>query len=120
MKGDDSTVCGVGFCYILGQRLWFNGNFDINLVFLRIDSIKYLGELNYTLDTQAQPPTLNTYSIDRFYSHTVDLGNGNLSDVKVTNMPHEISSPIVRDGKLFGFPVDEERASTQRLCTRSR
>ncbi|KAI6172567.1 hypothetical protein M3Y98_00987500 [Aphelenchoides besseyi] len=111
---DGSTVCGLGFCETVNQRLWFNGNFDINFV-LRIDTIKFLGGINYILNTEVQPATLNAYLSNRFYSYTADLNNGNLSDVKVTNMAYHIWSPVVSDGKLFGFPVEETRINTKML-----
>ncbi|KAI6178831.1 hypothetical protein M3Y98_00544300 [Aphelenchoides besseyi] len=98
-----STVCGIVHTNPGSKRYWFNGNFNIDFV-LHIDAVKYLGELSYT---RTQPTTLNAYLTDRSYTYTVDLTNGILSEVKVADIPHDLWSPIVRDGKLFGFPVDE-------------
>ncbi|KAI6194663.1 hypothetical protein M3Y96_01148400 [Aphelenchoides besseyi] len=93
---DSSTVCGIVFTGTYSRRYWFNGKFDMDFV-LRINTINYLGELHFTLNTRAQPTTLNAHSIHHLYSHTVDLANGNLSELKVTNMPYDLWSPTVRD-----------------------
>ncbi|KAI6172594.1 hypothetical protein M3Y98_00990600 [Aphelenchoides besseyi] len=63
--------------------------------------------MKYILDTKAQPATLKSYLHKHCYSYTVDLYNGNLSDVKVTDMQHKIRFPTIRNGKLFGFPDDQ-------------
>ncbi|KAI6172239.1 hypothetical protein M3Y98_00951000 [Aphelenchoides besseyi] len=104
---DSSTVCGIVHTNPGNGRYWFNGKFDVDFV-LHIDTVKYLGELDYTLDTRAQPTTLNAHSIHHLYSHTVDLTTGVLSEVNVTNIPHDLWSPMTRDGKLFGFAIDEK------------
>ncbi|KAI6217516.1 Protein held out wings-like, protein [Aphelenchoides besseyi] len=108
----NSTVCGAGYCSSKNKILWFKGKFDDVNAVLCIEMVKILEEFEQfqlTLNTQAQPPTLTHYWDSLYYSCTVDLANGNLSEVKVTNMHHNLWSPIIRDGKLFGFPDDPNR-----------
>ncbi|KAI6214768.1 hypothetical protein M3Y94_00307600 [Aphelenchoides besseyi] len=109
-----STVCGVVDSKSEG-RSWFKGNIDADFD-LRIETIKYLSGMLPTLDTQTQPATLR-YQLDtRLFSYMVDLDNGNLSELNVINMHYEIWSPILRNGKLFGFPVDNRtRINTKKL-----
>ncbi|KAI6197209.1 hypothetical protein M3Y94_01197400 [Aphelenchoides besseyi] len=71
----------------------------------------------FTLDPQSQPATLTGTSEKWCHSYIVDLSNGNLSDVTVTEMPHEIRYPIVRNGKLFGFAkADAYSINAKKLC----
>ncbi|KAI6218327.1 hypothetical protein M3Y95_01178200 [Aphelenchoides besseyi] len=103
-----STVCGVLSCYLKMRQFWFKGTFDKVNSILRIDTVKNLKMHHCTLDTQAQPATL-TSSLGKWcHSYIVDLSNGNLSDVTVTRTQHDIWHPILRNGKLFGFPYTDD------------
>ncbi|KAI6235133.1 hypothetical protein M3Y95_00018800 [Aphelenchoides besseyi] len=109
-----SKVCGVVYNKSDG-RFWFKGNIDTDLV-LRIKTIKYLTRMLPALDTQTQPATLRFQLDTRLFSYIVDLANGNLSEPNVINMHYKIWSPIFRNGKLFGFPVDDRtRINTKKL-----
>ncbi|KAI6228539.1 hypothetical protein M3Y95_00632800 [Aphelenchoides besseyi] len=105
-----STVCGVFFCYSIQKRFWFNGSFDEINSILCIHTVKHMKMLYFTLDPHAQPATLTGMSTSGKWCHSyiVDLSNGNLSDVTVTEMQHDIWSPMIRNGKLFGFPYTDD------------